>query len=303
MTTPTTRRVLARLTDPRSVVHGAASTAAVAALSLVDPRRLGPGARLAYRAAEAALAAWVTWSAFDDPELRHLPRGTRLSAAMTAAGVTMGLADASEAVDARMTSRMERAGVAQPRLVIAAASTLLSAGVWWLGRRGAEPAADVVEVLDELGDELDPAPLPDAVRAIAAALLGATDGFGASELRAQLDSAQAVVYEGAGGRDAFWPGIGFRVDPELPRAVPGNGTFPVIGRFRALEGRTFDAYLVIADGRLDTLAISEGADWTPDDMEAWFTDDRSTEELGAWPDAASLELLAETPQGLARVEH
>ncbi|WP_166865438.1 hypothetical protein [Salinibacterium sp. ZJ70] len=293
------RTVAARLADPRSPEQGVVSTLAVAALTLVEPRNLGLGARIAYRTATSALATWTVWASLRDDAL-PLPPATRTGLALATAGVTMGLADASEALDARLIDRMRRAGVRRPRVALAAASVVLGAASWWLSRGAA--SVDHAAVDDDALPEDEPVDVPEHVRNLVAALLHSTPHFGATELLAQLDEARAIVFEGPFGPDAFWPGIGFQVPESAPRAVPGNANFPVIGRFRALDDRTFDVYLSIQDGRLSTLSISEGADWSTADQIAWLEAGRGVEELSDWPELSELTLQVETSSGYSPID-
>ncbi|GAA3652381.1 hypothetical protein [Microbacterium marinilacus] len=132
------------------------------------------------------------------------------------------------------------------------------------------------------------------------ALLAADEGYGSAELRAQLASARAVRYEGP-DPDGFWPGIGLEVPGDLPLAVPGDANFPVVGLYRPLDGRVFEVYLTVLGGRLSTLSISEGRDWTEDEQVEWMEAGRGVHELPGWPVPADLELLVETPGGLRPV--
>ena len=139
-------------------------------------------------------------------------------------------------------------------------------------------------------DEPDLVDIPDEVRALAERLLGATELYGAPELRAQLAGARATLFAG--------PSIGFDVPAGTALAVPGDANFPVVGLYRALDDRTFEVYLGVLGGHLSTLSVSEARDWTEAQQEEWFEGGRGVHELPGWPDPASLELFIETPQGL-----
>ncbi|WP_072313260.1 hypothetical protein [Agrococcus sp. Marseille-P2731] len=291
------RSALARANDASSVAHGAVSTAAIAGLTLIEPRSLSVRGRLAYRAAAAGVTAWTTWASFQEEPV-ELPLATRIGLTVGAAGAALGIAEAGEAIDARVHDRLLAAGVGRPRAVLAAGAAVAALGTWWLARRstleaaaagghgdaGVEPTETLVEV-------------PAEVRALAERLLGATDDFGAATLRAQLADARASVWEGP-EPDAFWPGIGFAVPAVAPLAVPGDASFPVIGRYRPLEGRSFDVALAVQEGRLAVLSIAEGRDWSEEERVAWMEADRGVHELTAWPKPDELELLIETPEGL-----
>src|SRR5690606_4578869 len=109
--------------------------AALSALSLVEPRHLTPGGRLAYRAALAGATAWTTWSTMRPSPDLPISREMRAAITVGSAGMTLGIAEASEALDARITDSMRRRGVRQPRVVLAVASAALSGLSWWLDRR------------------------------------------------------------------------------------------------------------------------------------------------------------------------
>ncbi|MGM1030152.1 MAG: hypothetical protein ACQEWM_09870 [Actinomycetota bacterium] len=292
------RAALVDLGDADSVAHGVASTAAVAGLTLIDPRDLRPGSRLLYRAVVAGVTAWTTWAVVRT-DAAALSPGARLGMVVGAAGATLGVAEAGEALDARMHDRLRAAGVGRPRALLAAAAGALSLTGWWLGRRSsAAEVATVAGGVDEATEQL--IDVPDDVRAIAERLLAATDGFGAPELRAQLAAGRAAVWEGP-EPEAFWPGIGFAVPADAPLAVPGDASFPVIGRYPALDGRSFDVALGVQDGRLAVLSIGEGRDWSDDARIAWMEADRGVHELPGWPSPDALELLIETSEGLRPV--
>ena len=282
------RDALAQLNDPRTVAHGVVWTALNAGITLVDPHRLGPGRRLAYRAALGALGGWTAWVS-----ARDAAPATRAGLTAGAAGAFLAASEATEAVDARLQQGLARRGVADPRGVMALAAVALAALTWALGRAPAPVAAPEPEE-DPVAQTVD---LPDDVRALTALLLGATEQFGAAELREQLASARASIYEGA-DPTAFWPGIGFEVPEGSPFAVPGDAIFPVIGVYRPLEGRTFEVYLNVSNGHLSTLSISEGRGWTDAEQQSWYEQGRGVQELPGWPDPSELELLIESPAGL-----
>jgi hypothetical protein len=294
---PSIRGALTRLNDTRSITHGVAWTAVNGALTLIEPRRLGTGARLAYRLTMGGLAAWTAWATMRTEMPGELTPSARAGYAAGAAGMLLAASEATEAVDARLHDAVARRGVRRPRAVLALGGAALAAVTWWLGRRdaGAESTAH-----DEDPDEQQAVEVPDEVRALAAALLSATDGYGAAELRAQLAVARAQPYEGP-EPGAFWPGIGFEVPDGLPAAVPGDANFPVVGVYRPLDGRSFEVYLTVMGGRLSALSISEGRDWTDAEQVSWYEQGRGVHELPGWPEGPDVELLVETPQGLRPV--
>lgn len=284
-----------RLNDPGSVAHGVVSTGLVAGLALIEPRKLTTGRRLAYRGAVAAVTAWTVWASLRPGSSSEAdPLGPVARAAVTtgAAGATLGVAEVGEAIDARLHDGLARAGARRPRLWLAAAEAAVSAAAWWAGRLGDRMDVDDADTWEEPTQFV--VDLPEDVRALAALLLSATDECGAPELRAQLDGARLVSYDKGRVETGF---AQFDTPEGLPRAVPGDATFPVIGRFRALEDRTFDVRLVIENGRLDSIHIREGADWTPAEQEAWDDAGHDITDLGAWPSPEQIDLLVETPAG------
>lgn len=288
------RRILRRLNDPNSVAHGVVSTALMAALALIEPRRLSTGRRLVYRGAVAGLTAWTMWASLRpsrDSGADELGPVGRAAITTGAAGAALGLTEAGEALDARLNDGLVRAGVRRPRVWLAAGEAALSFAAWWAARAAdlasrdeadsEEPAESIVEV-------------PEGIRALASLLLSATDEYGAPQLREQLTGARMKGLDDVEVDVAFVP---LDTEKELPRAVPGNGAFPAIGRFRALGGRTFDIRLFIADGRLESLHIDEGADWSAEELDAWYGAGHDLDALEAWPAPDEVELLIETAAG------
>lgn len=287
------RRLLSHVNDPNHPAHGVISTALVAGLTLVDPRPLTTGRRLVYRGAVAALTAWtVAVSLRSADEIGVIPPAGRAAITVGAAGAALGVAEAGEALDARMHDRLARSGARRPRVWLAAGGAVLSLAAWWLGRLSdsAQSAGEDSEPEDVLIE------LPDDVRTLAERVLSATDAFGAPELRAQLAQARLIDEREEPGA-TFWPSARLHVPDGSPRAVPGEATFPVIGRFRALDDRTFDLRVLVVAGRLDSLHVEESADWTSEDWDGWYGAGRDLDELGAWPAPDGLELLIETKDG------
>ncbi len=286
------RTVIRRLNDANSVTHGVVTTGLTAGLAAIEPRRLTTGRRVAYRSAIAALTAWTVWASLRptaEPDLVG-PIG-RGALATGAAGAAFGLAEAGEALDARLHDGLVRRGSHHPRWWLVAGQAALSLGAWWIGRgrpRGAGPE------LDEHASAAAAVELPREVRALAELLLSATDDHGAPELRAQRADARLVRDD---PEAPFWPWLSLETAPEGPRAVPGTATFPVLGRYRALDDRTFDVRLRVEGGRIDGLHIEEGDDWTPEDRERWDDTDRDLSALAGWPTADAIELFIETAHG------
>jgi len=284
-----------RVNDPGSVVHGVVSTGLAAGLVLIEPRKLTTGRRLAYRGVVAAVTAWTVWASLRPGSSSEAdPVGPVGRAAVTtgAAGAAFGAAEAGEAIDARLHDGLASAGARRPRLWLAAAAAALSAAAWWIGRLGDRIDIDDADTWDEPTQFV--VDVPEDVRALAVQLLSATDECGAPELRVQFDGARLVSYDEGRVETGF---AQFDTPEGFSRAVPGDATFPVIGRFRALEDRTFDVRLVVENGRLDSIHIHEGADWTPAEQAAWNDAGHDITDLGAWPLPEQIDLLVETPAG------
>lgn len=264
---------------------------ASAGLGLVRPARLSPGWLLLYRLATAGLAGVTVWSALSRdpfPDERFT-----VGAGLGAAGLTMAVAPVAESVDERLHRRLQHAGARHPRRLLAAGTLLVGALAALLDRRLAAAPIWPAEADDPEQGLVD---VPAEVRALAAALLAQTDQYGAAELRAQLATARAELYQGPTA-DGFWAGIGFHTDPALPRAVPGEANFPVIGRYTAIEDRSFEVYITITGGMLANLSISEGSDWGEQDRQSWELADRGIHELTGWPTPTELTFYIETPSG------
>lgn len=285
----------ARLNDPHAVENGVALAGATAALTLIEPRRLSVSGRLAYRAALGAITGWAAWTAVRTEHEYLMPTTSKIGVTAGAVGVALALCEAGEALDTRIHDALARRGVRRPRLAMAGATAALGVGSWWLARRVDNEFPDF-----ESDDDLDApgaVPLPNEVRALVTAILEKTEGFGAPELRTQLAQASASLYVGE-REDDFYPGIGFEVPEELSRAVPATATFPVIGRYRQLGGRTFDWHLFIAEGLLRSFHAAPGADWSDDEVCAWETSGHSVQDIPGWPSPEELEFLIETRDGL-----
>lgn len=222
-----------------------AAAGTVGALTLIEPRRLGPRARAAYRVGTAAvsglLAADTTTEegALLDPALDGLLTG----------GVTLGLMDLSEHLDRRIVDGLHRLGVTRPRLLLAGIGAAGAAALYLvpaakLAWRDGEPGA--------ADDDPETADMPEQVRALIAALLAPPaeggDHPGAPALRTQLGSAR-VVEVGYASSDVV-----IDVEQAEHLAVPRNQTWPVTGRFEQ-GGFWFSLELQIDAGRLGMLSV------------------------------------------------
>lgn len=289
------RGVSRRLNDPNSVAHGVVSTGLVAGLALIEPRRLTTGRRLAYRGAAAAVTAWTVWASLrprtdSDPD----PIGSIGRAAVTtgAAGAALGFAEAGEAIDARVHDRLARAGARHPRLWLALGEAAFSVAAWWTSRLGDRIDPEDIDAVE--GPVRALVDLPEELRAVVSLVLSTTDEHGAPQLREQLSAARVISFDAGAIEVSF---AQFDIPEDMPRAVPGTARFPVIGRFRALDDRTFDVRVFAEDGRLESVHIDEGADWTPEERDAWYESGHDLSELTTWPRPEDIELLAETEAG------
>lgn len=218
---------------------------AVGALTLIEPRRLGPWTRAAYRVGTAAVSGLLVADttteegALLDPALDGLLTG----------GVTLGLMDLSEHLDHRIVGGLQRLGVSRPRLLLAgigaagaAALYLVPTPTW--AERGGELAPSE--------DDQATVEMPEQVRALIAALLAPPadggDHAGAPALRTQLDSTR-VIDVGSGSSDVM-----LVVERAERLAVPWNQTWPVTGRFDQ-GGFCFSLELQIDEGRLGMLSV------------------------------------------------
>jgi hypothetical protein len=262
-------------------------------LTYPDPATQTPGGRLGVRIGSAALSGFVTWVGLRDLQDDFFRRPLRAGLTAVAIGATLGLADASDAVDAKLHRGLIRRGVARPRAVLAAASAILMVVAAVSGRSRSAPVSepDGSDVAEETTVEM-----PEDVRRLIDALLAATESWGAPQLRVQLAAARVIEYLGE-DEDAFYPGIGFEVPDGLPRAVPHDTRFPVAGRYHPLDGRSADVTLTIADGKLAHLSIAPGADWTPDDEIVWMDAGGSIQDIDRWPAPDELVLLLDTVDG------
>ncbi|WP_349305324.1 NUDIX hydrolase [Gulosibacter sp. ACHW.36C] len=131
------RSLLDQLGNSRSTLFGVTSSAALAALALVEPRGAATTRKLLYRGAIGAVAAWSAVAALRSERPQPV-RGKALGA--VAAGFAVASATVSpltERLDAKLVDRLARGGVRRPRVVLAAANGALSLGAWVLDRRSA----------------------------------------------------------------------------------------------------------------------------------------------------------------------
>lgn len=133
---------ISQLGDSRSAEHGAVSTAALAALALINPRKLTPGKRFVYRTTLAGLTAWTVWASFR-PRPHDVPilPEVRVGITTAAAGTVMGAAELGEMLDGKLHDGLVKRGVKRPRAWLAVATATLGVATWYLDRKNDEPLA------------------------------------------------------------------------------------------------------------------------------------------------------------------
>jgi hypothetical protein len=273
---------------PRLAEHpgfAVASTAAVVGLTLIDPRRLDGAAQAAYRLATAAFAGgYVAATAPAD-----LPVGTETRAAVGLAtgGLTVGLADQAEALDARISDWLANRGVTRPRWALAGlgAAAVLAGYAWDRAERKRLLAA--LEASGDAGADDELRPVAPEVRAVLDALL--VDGVpGVDALRRQLGSVQERV-QGEG----FFTDVWFEVDEDAPRVSPRTQVWPVAGRFQQ-DGTWLEAQLQVHQGRLESLSLA-----IADDQAGGEPDWEAPELLDRWPRVDELAIVVEAADPVA----
>lgn len=282
---PTGTRLLKNLTDPGRIEYGVASSIVAGAFCLVDPARLRPGGRLAFRGLTAGLVGGLMLIELKrTPALKHNP----IALAGTAAGVAgtvFGLSEVSEKLDARMMAALTRVGIRSPRVLVAVVSTLASLASFRSGT-----ATDD----DDSGDggdgpfytEVDP-----AIRSLVDGMLQATPEHSSAALSAQWATARTEHWTPPES-DEFDRWLEFSVDENTARVVPHSFTFPVKAHFRAPSGVVAEASLLVSEGRLRSLMI----DVVPgtDELES-YDDGDPLESLTSWPAIEDVTFVLDTP--------
>lgn len=229
---------------------------AATAMSLVDPNRLSPGKRLAYRLGEAALAASASSLAVGAGE--HGMRGmSRIGVAAFGAGASLGFAEISERFDARVVSFLRRRGVAQPRLVIAAATFGLQAlsavpSVLEAARGGVDASGGAEDVTDRQHRAPVTAPLPPQLRRLLTVVLAADDSIDGGALAAQLDGAQLREDVHA----AFDGWMMLQIEDGVARSPLRQYTHPVSVHASDHDGRGVLVTVDIQDGALSSVDLA-----------------------------------------------
>lgn len=213
------------------------------ALTLIEPRDLGPWQRAAYRTAVAVgsglLAADLAHE--DEPIMDPAKDGLLMG------GLTMGLMDLTEHLDGKIVDGLRGVGVDRPRLLLAAVNALATAGLYAVA-----PSADGWMAVAEDVEESEPVELSLPVRRLIELLLdGPEDGTdlpGAATLREQL--------VGARTQDMGYPTADVQLivdDPER-LVVPHHQSWPVTGAFER-DGVGYTVELMVADGMLAMLSV------------------------------------------------
>lgn len=239
---------------------------ATGALTLIEPRDLGPWQRAAYRlAVSAGSGLMMADVAADDQPLMDPARD-----GLVAGGMTLGLMDLTEHVDGRIVEALHGVGVHKPRPLMAVLNAGAAALLYAVPPSGGDWAP-----FDDAFEESEPQDLPVEVRELIAMLLepseDGTEIPGAGTLRDQLATARTY--------DPGYATCDVQLLVEDPErlVVPHQQTWPVTGRFER-GGLGHRLELMIGEGRLAMLTVMVEDD----------------EESGVDPDAfeAALEALA-----------
>lgn len=274
-----------RFTNPVSPVFGASSAAAFGALSLIDPSRLGPARRRAYRAGVAATTAW--WAGVTTDRAALVPANV-VAGALSGVAV-LALSDASEKLDARIMRRLEAAGVRHPRRWVAAASVASVLVGYTVDRAKARAEAQALEAGEDL---VRTRALTPDVREVVRGILQATDSADAQVLLGQLAVAQESFFND--DLEGFSATVEFQVPEDVVRVVPHHQTYPVQARCQAPDGTQLQISLQVMEGKLSHLAIDVAEE---DHFEDENAIDVVEELIGQWPAPSDLRYVREGPDG------
>ncbi|MEE6281168.1 hypothetical protein [Georgenia sunbinii] len=266
--------------------------AATGALTLVDPARLGPLGRFAFRSSEAAVVGGMTW--FGLKQSKDLEWQPELRVAVTSGvvAVTYAFAELSEVFDAAVVRQLRRRGVRRPRVAMAVAGVGLALTMSLLERRADARTAAADD--DGDADEAIVRELPQQVRDIVAAILEQTEDHDSLRLRAQLAVAGEEVW---GDDDGFGRMLELAVPDDVPLAVPHTFTFPVSGRFLSSRGVPCAVQLLVDGGRLSAVVIDVASDeWDAiaDDWDDAGGDPDPLGDIDGWPAHQELRFVQET---------
>lgn len=275
--------VLTEFVDPTSPVFGVTSAAAFGALSLVDPARLSPVRRRAYRVGLAATTG--LWAGLTTDRDRTVLVPAHVVAGLLAGGAVWASAEVSETADERVVGWLQAAGVARPRWWLAAASAgsvLASVAADRAAARRAAAGTDP-EVWRE--DLMRTRPITSEVREVVEAILQAADTPEAQVLRGQWAVAQESCFDDG---EEFSTMVEFEVPDDVVRVVPHSHTYPVHARFHAPEGTELQVSLQIFAGRLVHVAIEAVDEDHPKPVD---------DILDRWPPVTDLRFVREAIDG------
>ncbi|MCT2088958.1 hypothetical protein M3D92_06595 [Micrococcus terreus] len=284
---------------------GALSAAAVAGLTLVEHRNLGPVAKAAYRLAYAGFAgvygAAITQQQNVVSTAKALliedepfpPESIRPSVVgPLAAGATLGLAELNEAIDGKLVDWIGNRGVSHPRALLAGVGAALMGAMWFTDRR------ETLQMTHDLdAQEMEPGPSQPLDRRVIAILerLLRDDLPGAVALRQQLDSVLQLHPELSSDTD-----LELEVDEDAPRAVPYTQVWPVQGRFTR-DGEELAIELQIHQGRLSMISLMVpdapwGADRDEEDTDYAEGSEQERahtilEEMTEWPEVTEVRFV------------
>lgn len=280
-------------------------SAALGAVALIDPAKLRPGRRAAYRLATAGTTAALvagdtgtgaTGSGLTGSGLTGTPvsAGTRAALATAAGGAVLGLAEASEALDTRLQRGLIRRGVRRPRLVFAAATFALTLAVEIPAVIAARKAPrSGIPVAGRVADgDLSYLPLAAGARALIAGMLDFSAEPSSEPLRTQLAAAREKTWDGVSGSFGMIV-LDVQGAEALPRAVPHRQQFPVVAEFAdPTTGEQRVLRLSIEDGQLEHFSIEAGGVHAA----AHDIDSGARDELWPrqWPAVAEVTFTLET---------
>lgn len=258
------------------------------ALTLIDPARLRPGTRFAYRSVLAAFAAAGAWRSLADLPTVLADPLKRVAFSAGAAGLVYGAAELGEALDARFHRRLERWGVRRPRVVMAAATVALSIGTACLDSRSSALKED-----DEVFEPVQ-RPLAPAVHELITAILEQSEDHDSLRLRAQLATASEEVWSEDDAVTARWVNLLVADDGDL--AVPHQFVFPVSARFTTARGVPCQVQLHVEGGRLTSVVLDVAAEEWERVAEDWEPGDGDADPLAGvtWPAATDVTFVTET---------
>ena len=264
----------------------AAAAAVVGGISLIEPRRLGPWSRAAYRIGVAGVSGLLTADTTTEEEALLSPS---LDGVLTGAA-TLGLMDLGEHLDGALVDLMRRRGISRPRLVLAGIGAAGTLALYALEARRSAAQVESEDWFSQESDEEDrelPAPARDLVALLLAEPEDGEGLPGAPTLRAQLPLAR--THGPAEEASEVW----LTVPETVERAVPRHQTWPVRGTFTQ-QGHRFQLELQIDDGTLSMLSVFPSDEVQHPELE----EDAALEHLSSadfsLPSVAEVEIMRET---------